>query len=418
MLARQLAAVGDERELDVGPGQSARLPIYGVGDDRCIEPQRLVDESATGVPLRRYAAFWGIGVAVVGSTFLLWQLVVTLGEILVLLAVSVFFTVVLAPAVDFFQTRAHLRRGLATTLVFLIGAGVFGAIGYAFARPVYDASTSFADELPDTIRDAEEGRGDIGRLLKDIGAQDWARENLPKIRESLGNNSGTLFNAGRAVVTGVVAVLTIAVLTFLMLLQAPQLAAWVLALLPERRAERVRRVGSDAARAVTGYVTGNLAISVVAGLFAYGWLRLLGVPFAFILALWVAFADLLPLVGATLGAVPPVLVAFLDSPGLGIATIVFFVVYQQLENHVLQPVVMSRTVKLNPLAVLVAVLAGVQLAGLLGALLAIPVAGALQVVVRDVWDERRGTVKQVLSVGADETPINDAPVSPKKTKTP
>jgi predicted PurR-regulated permease PerM len=137
-------------------------------------------------------------------------------------------------------------------------------------------------------------------------------------------------------------------------------------------------------------------------------LRIFGVPFAFILALWVAFADLLPLVGATLGAIPPILVAFLESPGIGIATIVFFVAYQQFENHVLQPVVMSRTVKLNPLAVLVAVLVGVKLAGLLGALLAIPVAGALQVVIRDVWDERRGTVKEVLSVGADETPVGDA----------
>jgi hypothetical protein len=123
---------------------------------------------------------------------------------------------------------------------------------------------------------------------------------------------------------------------------------------------------------VTGYVTGNLAISVIAGLFTYGWLRIFGVPFAFILALWVAFADLLPLVGATLGAIPPVFVAFLDSPRLGIATIIFFVVYQQFENHVLQPVVMARTVKLNPLAVLVAVIVGVQLAGLLGALLAHP----------------------------------------------
>src|SRR6185436_5277659 len=207
------------------------------------------------------------------------------------------------------------------------------------------------------------------------GAQDWARENLPKIRESIGSNSGMWFNAGRAVVTGVVAVLTIAVLTFLMLLQAPQLSASALALLPQRRAERMRRVGGDAARAVTGYVTGNLAISVVAGLFAYGWLRILGVPFAFILALWVAFADMLPLVGATLGAIPAVFVAFLDSPTAGIATLVFFIVYQQFENHVLQTTIMAKTVKLNPLGVLLAVLVGVELAGLLGALLAIPVAG-------------------------------------------
>lgn len=383
------------------------MPTAVVGDDASIEPDRLVDDAGTGIPLRRYASFWAIGVAVVGAALVLWRLFAALGDILALLAVAVFFTVVLAPAVDFFQNRANMRRGLATTIVFLIGLGVFGAIGYAFARPVYDASSSFANELPDTIRDAEEGRGDVGRWLRDIGAQDWARDNIPKIRESLSANSGAVFDVGRALATGVFAVLTIAVLTFLMLLQAPQLSASLLALLPERRAEHVRQIGSDAARAVTGYVTGNLAISLVAGLFAYGWLRVLGVPFAFILALWVAFADLLPLVGATLGAIPPVFVAFLDSPGLGIATIIFFVVYQQFENHVLQPVVMSRTVKLNPLAVLVAVLVGVALAGLLGALLAIPVAGALQVVVRDVWDERQGTVKQVLSVGADETPIAD-----------
>jgi predicted PurR-regulated permease PerM len=364
-------------------------------------------DTDAGIPVRQYAAFWAIGVVVVGATILVWKLLGALGEVLGLFAVALFFTVVLAPAVDFFQTRGHMRRGLATTLVFLIGAGIVGALGYAFARPVYDASTSFADELPDTIKDAEEGRGDIGRWLKDIGAQDWARENLPKIRESLGSSSGPAFRTGRAVVTGVVAILTIAVLTFLMLLQAPQLSSSVLALLPERRAERIRRVGGDAARAVTGYVTGNLAISLIAGVFAYAWLRVLGVPFAFVLALWVAFADLLPLVGATLGAIPPIFVAFLDSPGLGIATIVFFVVYQQFENHVLQPIVMSRTVHMNPLAVLVAVLIGVSLAGILGALLAIPVAGALQVVVRDVWDERRGEIKEVLSTGADETPLNE-----------
>jgi hypothetical protein len=132
-------------------------------------------------------------------------------------------------------------------VVFLIGAGAFGAIGYAFARPVYDASTSFADELPNTIRDAEQGRGDIGRWLDDIGAQDWTRENLPKIRESLGSNSGvgqcgTGGRHGRrrraddrsADVPHAVA--------------GPAPSASVLALLPPRRAERVRRVGSDAAR--------------------------------------------------------------------------------------------------------------------------------------------------------------------------
>jgi predicted PurR-regulated permease PerM len=357
------------------------------------------------LPLRRYVGFWVTGVVVVGTALLVWRLVVSLATVLGLVAVAAFFTVVLVPAVDAFQHRFRLRRGLATTIVFLMGLAAFGALGYAFAKPVYEASSSFTKDLPETIEDAENGRGDIGRWLDDIGAQDWAKENLPKIRESLGSSSGPLLRTGRTIVSGVVAILTIAVLTFLMLLQAPNITASVLSLFPERRADRMRRVGGDAARAVTGYVAGNLLISVIAGVAAYTWLRSISVPFAFILALWVGFADLLPLVGATLGAIPPVFVAFLDSPTKGIATIVFFVVYQQVENHALQPVVMSRTVKMNPLAVLLAVLIGVDLAGLLGALLAIPVAGALQVVVRDVWDERRGTVKEVLSVGADEEPV-------------
>src|SRR5947209_9789046 len=142
----------------------------------------------------------------------------------------------------------------------------------------------------------------------------------------------------------------------------------------------MRAVGRDCAKAITGYVFGNLAISLIAGAVAYFTLLGLGVPFKGVLGLWVGFADLIPLVGATLGAVPAVGVAFLHSVPAGIGTIIFFVVYQQFENHVLQVTIMSRTVDLNPLAVLVSVLAGVQVFGIIGALLAIPVAGVIQVI--------------------------------------
>ena len=139
---------------------------------------------------------------------------------------------------------------------------------------------------------------------------------------------------------------------------------------------------------MNGYVAGNLIISIIAGAGTYVFLWICGVPFKGVLALWVGFADLIPLVGATLGAIVVVIVAFVHSPAVGIAAIVFFVVYQQLENHLLQPVVQGRTVKLNPLTVLVGALAGVELAGMLGALLAIPVCGVLQVVITDTWAER------------------------------
>src|SRR4029079_6199883 len=119
------------------------------------------------------------------------------------------------------------------------------------------------------------------------------------------------------------------------------------------------------------------------------------------LGLFVGFADLIPLIGATLGAVPCIAVAFLHSVPAGIITLIFFIVYQQFENHVLQVTIMSRTVQLNPLAVLISVLIGVQLYGFLGALLAIPVAGVIQVVARDLYDQGHGTLKPEPTIGAD-----------------
>ncbi|MGZ6885696.1 MAG: AI-2E family transporter [Acidimicrobiia bacterium] len=356
--------------------------------------------SRVGVPFRRYAAFWFLGVAVVGGALLVYSVLTALATVLALVAVAAFFAVVLSPVVDLMERRVHLRRGVATLAVFLLGLVAFGGLVYVFASPVYDASSSFSQDLPRTIRDAEHGRGEIGHWLRDIGAQRWARQNLPKLRDSLTNTNG-LLAAGRSVVTGTIATLTVLVLTFLMLLEGPSIGAFLVELFPDPRAEHLRRVASDAARAVTGYMAGNLLISLIAGTAIFLWLLATGLQYALVLSLWVAFADMLPLVGATLGAIPAIFVAFLASPGLGIATIVFFVVYQLFENHVLQTTIMAKTVRLNPLVVLLAVLAGVELAGLLGALLAIPVVGALQVVARDVWRDRRRVVEDVLSIGAD-----------------
>jgi predicted PurR-regulated permease PerM len=214
------------------------------------------------------------------------------------------------------------------------------------------------------------------------------------------------------VASGLFALLTIMVLSFLMLLEAPGIISAFLGLLSPSRALQVRRIGSDVAGAVTGYMAGNLVICLIAGAATWIFLSIVGVPFAGVLGLWVGFADLLPLVGATIGAIPTIAIAFLHSTGAGVAVLIFYIVYQQIENHFLQPVVMSRTVKLNPLGVLLSVLVGVELAGFVGALLAIPAAGAIQVVIRDLWDERQQRLKTVPTIGVDETPITGIPVLP------
>jgi len=338
----------------------------------------------------------GFAIAVI----LLWKL----HRILALVVIAAFFAVILNPLVDA-VTRLRIRRSVATTIVFLLGVGAFSALGYVFVRPVYDAGQSFARDIPGFVDRAQHGQGRVGELIKRFDLEQKVSENAPKLQEALKNAGGPAVHAAQRVASGLLALVTILVLTFLMLLEAPAIISSFLSLLSPERSVQVRRIGQDAARAVTGYMAGNLLISVIAGMITWIFLTIIDVPFGGVLGLWVGFADLLPLVGATIGAIPTIAIAFLQSTGAGIAVVVMYVVYQQIENHVLQPVIMSRTVHLNPLGVLLSVLVGVELAGFVGALLAIPAAGAIQVVIRDLWDDRLQRLKPVPTVGVDENPI-------------
>jgi predicted PurR-regulated permease PerM len=357
------------------------------------------------IPWRTIVAV--IGVVIVAGIAVV--LVLELARILAWILVAGFFAIILAPAVDFCQRRLRMRRGLAVMTVFVTAFVLVAAMLYAFIRPIIDQSIEFADNFPEYVEDAKEGKGTIGKLVQRYDIDEWVEENQERLERAVRGAGRPALDAARTIANTVVALVTIVVLAILMLLQGPgMLQGGLNALAPDRR-ERVRRVAADAAKAVSGYMTGNLIISVIAGFATYIWLWAWGVPFREVLGLWVAFADLIPLVGATLGAIPTVGVAFLHSVPAGIGTVIFYIAYQQFENHVLQVTIMARTVKLNPLLVLVCVLMGVELFGILGALLAIPVGGVIQVVVRDLWDERQGRLKDVPTVGADETPIAVSP---------
>jgi predicted PurR-regulated permease PerM len=197
----------------------------------------------------------------------------------------------------------------------------------------------------------------------------------------------------KGIITAIVAIVTIAFMTFFMLLEGPAWTQRILGLVPEDVRPRWQAVATQIYRTVGGYVTGNLLISVIAGTAATIVLLILGVPFAVALGVLVAVLDLIPLAGATLAAIIVSLVAFLHATTAGVITVVFFVVYQQLENHLLQPVVYGRTVQLSPLVVLISILIGAEVAGILGALGAIPIAGAVQVIIIDALAHRRSRVQ-------------------------
>ena len=353
------------------------------------------------VPVRTILATVGIVLAILLGLWVLWSVKRIVGW----MVIAAFFAIVLAPAVDFLVHKAKLRRSLATLLVFLTGLALLAAMLYAFIRPIVDQATTFSDHLPKYVADAKAGRGWVGHLVKKYKIDDYVEKNQKKLKSTLSDVGKRGLHTAGTVARGLVALLTILVLTILMLMQGPQMLAGGLNALSPPSRERVRRVASDCARALTGYMFGNLLISVIAGVATFIFLWAVGVPFKGVLGLWVGFADLIPMVGATLGAIPAVLVAFLHSPAAGIGTIIFFVAYQQFENHVLQVTVMSRTVAINPLMVLVSVLIGVEAFGILGALLAIPAAGVIQVIGRDIYDHhfRR---KEEPTIGADEVPVS------------
>ncbi len=331
-----------------------------------------------------------------------------LWKVVTYLMVALFFAVILTPPVDYLQHRLKLRRGLAAFLVFLVGLALLSGLIYAFVKPLVDQGRTFSDNVPTLVKDAQKGKGPVGRLVKKYKLQDWVDKNHDTIDKQARSAGGRGLGVVQSVFSGIVAAVTVLVLSVLLVLGGPDLSTTTVAVLPERHRDRVRRVASDAAKAVSGYMFGNVVISIIAGVSAYVLLRLAGVPYPEVLALWVAFADLIPLVGATLGAVPTIGFAFLHSVPAGIVAIIFFILYQQFENNVLQVTVMARTVNVNALAIFVSVLVGVELFGLLGALLAIPAAGVIQVVARDLWAAHRSrTEPEPEPGGTSETTLSN-----------
>jgi len=353
------------------------------------------------VPVKTIMATIGLVLATVVGLYL----AVVLARVEAWLVVAAFVAVVLDQPVSGLSRRLHLPRGLSVVVVYLVGILLVAGMLYLFIRPLVDQVGNFADRFPTYLKDARDGKGEVGRLVKKYDLDKKFDDNKAKLQDWASSSGGGALGVARGVANGLLSLVTIVVLSVLMILYGPDLLSSGVGLLSPPKRERLTAVARDCARAITGYVMGNLLISVIAAFVTFVSLWALGVPFKGVLALWVGFADLIPLVGATLGAIPTVGVAFLHSTTAGIVMLIVYIVYQQFENHVLQVVIMSRTVQINQLFVLVSVLAGVELFGFLGALLAIPAAGVIQVVIRDSWDHRRGRLKPEPTIGADEIPF-------------
>jgi predicted PurR-regulated permease PerM len=337
------------------------------------------------VPLRTILAWVGLVLATLAG---IW-LVIQLRHILIWVGIAVFFAIVLHPAVSFLVRVAHLRRTLAALLVFVLFAAALAGLGYLFVRPIADQVNIFVNEFPKYVADAKAGKGEIGHLVKQYDIDGYVERNQSKLRSALKAAEKPAIRVGRNIVNTVTAMATIVVVTFILLIEGPRMMVGALgALSPPLRA-RVQTVVRDVSRAVSGYVGGVAATSALAGELTYLMLWLLGVPFRGVLALWVGFTAFIPIAGPVIGAIPAIAVATIHSTPAGVTVLVVLVVYNIAENRTLHKWINRHTIALSPLAVVVSVLAGLSLLGFLGALLALPAAGVVHVVVRDVWNFRQ-----------------------------
>jgi predicted PurR-regulated permease PerM len=343
---------------------------------------------ARGVPLRAILAT----IVAVILFYLAAKVIYRLRDVVLLIAVAGFIALLLNPLVVAVQRWAG-RRGIAVAIVTLLAVLVFAGLAVAFGYPLVNGITHLANNLPVYVSNAEHGQGWIGHLVTRYHIQRWVVSNAPKLA-SYGKDIATpIISVGKGAITLLIALLTIFVLVVLLLMEGPKLRAGILGLMVPERATRYQRIGAAVNRSVTGYMLGNFATSIIAGVVVLVTLLVLGVPFPFLWALWVALVDFLPMVGGALAGIPVVLFALTQSLTAGIVTLVAFAIYTQVENHVLNPVIMSRTVRINPLLVLISILVGASIGswingifgGFVVALLSIPIAGALQVIVREVW---------------------------------
>jgi len=342
---------------------------------------------ATQLPAARVVARTVlIVVAVALSLYLVYLLRKPIGW----LFAAAFLAVALSGPVNFLDRR--LRRGFAVAIVYLGLLAVPLALGALIVPPLVTEGNNLAENAPDYARDVTTFVNEnptLRNLDEDYDITGKLREEAARLPEKLGGAAATLRDLGLGIVNSIFALVTILILAAFMLGSGRSWIEAALRFTDEERARRLDRVLGRSATAVGNYVAGALAQATLAAVLSYIVLIVLGVPFAAPLAVIVFFLDLIPLVGATIAAVlVGVVTIFTDFPTATIVWSIWSIVYQQVENNVIQPQIQRRAVDINPFLVVVAVLFGGSLLGVVGALVAVPMAASIQIALREYADYR------------------------------
>jgi predicted PurR-regulated permease PerM len=326
----------------------------------------------------RLGAWFSLGVT---TTLLALYGLYTIRGVLVQVLVALFITVSLEPAVHWLTERG-MRRGWAVTAIFAVAFGALLGFLISVIPSLVDQGRELIDDLPGYLTELQDRSAQFRGLNDRFNLSSQVQSIIGSVPGRIG--SGVLGITGR-LFSALFSALTVLVFTAYFMADLPRLRSGLVRLFPIDRRVRAKQVLDLVIDKVGGYMIGNIIISIFAGVFSYLAFRLLGVPFATPLAVLVAVFDLIPMIGATLGAITGVLVALFTRPlwPTTVLVAVFFVVYQQVENYLIAPRVLKTTVNIGAAAVLLAGLIGATLLGLVGALMAIPVAAAFNVLLNE-----------------------------------
>lgn len=335
-----------------------------------------------GKPLNRRSPFFVgmFGAAGVAVTYLTFQLVTTARDVLILIGLALFIAIGLEPAVSWLVRRRFPRWAAVTTVMLLLVAVVGGFLAAAIPVIVTQATT-LAHNVPQYLHDLQNHSSLLGQLNDRFHVQQRLQQLLN------GQNAGVVngvLGAGAAVLSALSNTFIVAVLTIYFLADLPRIRRGIYRLIPHSRRPRAILIGDEIFAKVGGYVLGNLATSLISGILTLVWLVIFQVPYPLLLSIMVAVLDLVPVVGSSIGGAIVALVALTVSLPVAIATVGYYIAYRFAEDYFLVPKIIGRVLKVPSLVTVVAVLLGGVLLGIVGALVAIPVAAALLLVLREV----------------------------------
>jgi predicted PurR-regulated permease PerM len=391
------------KEKERGPGTpavAADSGRRGPGDDRqppADQMQQAVDTAATiaeetgslgrlGRPMNRRSPFF-IGMmaaAGVAVTYGLVELLIRARSVLVLIGLALFIAAGLDPAVSWL-TRRRLPRWSAVIVILLIVAGVVAGFVAAAVPPLTAQVTALIHELPHYMTTLRDHNSELGRL----NTRFHVEERLSQLLSTKGAALvGGVLGAGELVLSAASSMLVVIVLVVYFLAAMPHIKLFFYRLAPQSRRARVILIGDEIFDKVGGYMLGNFLTSLIAGIGTWAWLEIFGIPYPLLLGLLVALLDLIPVIGSTIGGAVVSLVALTVSLPVAIATLVFYVGYRLAEDYLIVPRIMGKTVQVPAVVTVVAVLVGGALMGLIGALVAIPAAAALRLLLHEVTFRR------------------------------